>query len=358
MRLESEDIGTRLHEMLLLVQRRNRRWRLEFKSALDPVDAITLAIMVSVPNLTPTSLSRYLQFPPHRVSRLLGALAKRGLVKSERASNDGRSKFILFTAAGRRVAAEAEAVSVKLAKMLSSGLSSKESREVLELLTAIADDMCPFTLVERDIVAAFKRLTACMGMVSENYFDTGMSLPSFQILFDLWRSGGTSSFKELVTKFPLSASSLSRECDSLQLRGVVLKKTQSADRRSISVSLTPEGSKLFLSHHVRIGERLLRATRFLDIELRDRGLAVLSKLAQEPHTGVSDTGPLQLLTCEGAGQRQRREHFLLRSSYVRGSTSILRVTFSPRSMRVSPSPRGTLSERSLSLRRAQERPGC
>ncbi len=311
MRLESEDIGTRLHEMLLLLQRRNRKSRIELKSELDPIDALTLSILVSVPNLTPSSLSRYLNFPPHRVSRLLAALTKRGLVKSERASNDGRSKFILFTATGRRAASEAEVVSVKLVKMLSAELSPKEVHDLLELVTALADDMCPFALVERDIVAALKRLTACMGMLSENYADTGMSLPCFQILFDLWRGGGACSFKELVTHFPLSVSSLSRECDSLQLRGLLLKKAQSSDRRSTSVSLTPEGSRLFLSHHARIGERLLRATRFLDIALRDRGLAVLTKVAQEPPKRGTDTEPLQIMVCESVGQRQRARGFLV-----------------------------------------------
>jgi DNA-binding MarR family transcriptional regulator len=275
------------------------------------MDAVTLSIIVSVPTLTPSSLSRYLKLPPHRVSRLLAALAERGLVKSERASNDGRSKIVLFTAAGQRAAAEADVTNRRVIKILSSGLSPAEQEDALELLTALADDMCPFSLGERGILAALLRLTACLGMQGDNYADTGMSLASFQILFDLWRAGGECPFKDLVPNFPLSASSLSRECDALQLRGFVKKKTQLSDRRSTTVVLTPEGSKFFLSHHNRIGERLSQAARFVEPSRRDRGLAVLTKLAHDAIPIRADGEPLRMARCTSASQRQRARAFLV-----------------------------------------------
>lgn len=311
MDLESEDIGRRLHEALLLIQRRNRKARLAFKSDLAPFDAVTISIAMNIPSLTPSTLSRYLKLPPHRISRLLADLTKRGFIKSEQALKDKRSKIINFTPAGKRAAQAADLITWKVVGTLSAEFSARELEDAVELLTALADDVSSFALIERDIVAALKRVTAGLGMQSDNYADTGMSLASFQILFDLWRNGGIRSFKDLSANFPLSASSLSRECDSLQIQGLVSKASQASDRRSTSVTMTSEGRVFFLGHHSRISALFYHATRFLDTETRNRGLSVLTRMAVEPPKQLSKLEPLQSLNCRSVAQRHRARAFLV-----------------------------------------------
>jgi DNA-binding MarR family transcriptional regulator len=293
------------------VQRRNRKARLAHPSPLSPFDAIALTIVMSVDTLTPTVLGHYLKLPTPRVSRLLSDLAKRGLITTDRSSTDSRFKIISFTPSGEQAVRAIDQVNSRIFKDLSATISPLEQEDLLELLTGLADDMCSFNLAKRDAKAALSRLTASLGILSDNYADSGMPLSRFQILFDLWRSGGACSFSDLVAHFPLSASSLSRECDYLQAQGFVTKKTQLSDRRSTSVSITPEGSRLFLANHARIGERLMHATRFIESGQRDRGLAVLAKLAYEQGSEPADTNPLRYNSCKSVLQLQRARGFLV-----------------------------------------------
>jgi DNA-binding MarR family transcriptional regulator len=305
------NIGQRLHESLLLVQRRNRKAREAFDSPLSAVDSIALSIINGLDALTPSTLCIYLKLSPSRVSRLVATLIDRKLISTEQHSQDLRSKLLHFTPAGKRALKEVDLVNLRIMRLLSTELSSDEQGDIIDILTTLADEACPFTLPERTILSALKRLTAGLGMLSDSYADSGMPLSRFQILFDLWRKGGACSFKELADNFPLSSSSLSRECDSLVKLSLARKRPQISDRRGISLEITEDGSRLFLHHHRKIGERFVYAVRLLTPERIDRGLLALAKVTREAPLAAVDTASLECLACRDETALRAARAFLV-----------------------------------------------
>lgn len=303
--------GQRLHEALLLVQRRNRKARLAFTSPLSTVDAIALSIISSIDNLTPSNLSDCLRLPPSRISRLLATLVERELISTVQHHQDLRSKVLLFTALGRRTSREVDLINLRVMKLLSAGLSTTEQTDIVQILTALADGICSFTFPERTILAALKRLTAGLGMLGDNYAGTEIPLARFQILFDLWRNGGRCSFRDLSDNFPLSSSSLSRECSALASLGLVSKHSHSTDRRGVIMEITEDGNKFFLRHHAEIGDRFKRAVRTLSSEQIERGLRALTKASLQSREDLPSDTLLECLTCDSESSLQQARGFFV-----------------------------------------------
>lgn len=303
--------GQRLHEALLLVQRRNRKARLAFESPLSTVDAIALSIIASIDNLTPSHLSDCLRLPPSRISRLLATLVDRGLISTAQHHKDLRSKVLLFTPAGRRVSREVDLINLRVMKLLSTELSASEQQDIVEILTALADGTSSFTFPERTILAALKRITAGLGMLGDNYAGTEIPLARFQILFDLWRNGGRCSFKELSDNFPLSSSSLSRECAALAKLHLVTKHPHVTDRRGLTIEMSEDGHKFFLRHHSEIGERFIQAIRTLSSEQKELGLRALLKASRQSWPEQAPDTPLEYIICENELSLQRARAFLV-----------------------------------------------
>ncbi|KUG27550.1 transcriptional regulator, marr family [hydrocarbon metagenome] len=79
--------------------------------------------------------------------------------------------------------------------------------------------------------------------------ETGLTLPQMHTL-EIIGATGDLRMKELAEKMGVTTGSLTVLVDRLVRAGLVERKPDEKDRRSIRVGLTPEGQKHFEGHHL------------------------------------------------------------------------------------------------------------
>ncbi|MEF3696680.1 MarR family winged helix-turn-helix transcriptional regulator [Desulfolutivibrio sp.] len=79
--------------------------------------------------------------------------------------------------------------------------------------------------------------------------ETGLTLPQMHTL-EIIGATGELRMKELAGKMGVTTGSLTVLVDRLVRAGLVVRKPDEKDRRSIRVGLTPEGRKHFEGHHL------------------------------------------------------------------------------------------------------------
>jgi DNA-binding MarR family transcriptional regulator len=79
--------------------------------------------------------------------------------------------------------------------------------------------------------------------------ETGLTLPQMHTL-EIIGATGNLRMKELAGKMGVTTGSLTVLVDRLVRAGLVVRKPDEKDRRSIRVGLTPEGRKHFEGHHL------------------------------------------------------------------------------------------------------------
>lgn len=104
------------------------------------------------------------------------------------------------------------------------------------------DQMEEFT---RLLIEFYERFSSWEhGVVKE----TGVTLPQMHTL-EVLGSSGDLRMKELAGRMGVTTGSLTVLVDRLVRAGLVQRKPQEQDRRSIQVGLTPEGERHFREHH-------------------------------------------------------------------------------------------------------------
>ena len=78
--------------------------------------------------------------------------------------------------------------------------------------------------------------------------ESGLSLPQMHTL-EILEADGDLRMTELAGKMGITTGSLTVLVDRLERGGFVVRKPHETDRRSIRVSLTAEGRRLFAEHH-------------------------------------------------------------------------------------------------------------
>jgi DNA-binding MarR family transcriptional regulator len=79
--------------------------------------------------------------------------------------------------------------------------------------------------------------------------ETGLTLPQMHTL-EIIGASGELRMKELAGKMGVTTGSLTVLVDRLVRAGLVVRKPDEKDRRSIRVALTPEGRSHFEGHHM------------------------------------------------------------------------------------------------------------
>jgi DNA-binding MarR family transcriptional regulator/GNAT superfamily N-acetyltransferase len=93
--------------------------------------------------VTATDLARALDLDPGYLSRLLGGMKQRGLIKSTRAKDDARHLHLALTAAGRRAFAPLDARSQADVGALLAGLDDTGQQELLDALARVQQLLDP-----------------------------------------------------------------------------------------------------------------------------------------------------------------------------------------------------------------------
>ncbi len=113
------------------------------------------------------------------------------------------------------------------------------------------------------VIGRLVRLNAIISNELQQVFSQyELNLGEFDVLATLLRSGKPYALmpNNLFKSLMLSSGAMTNRIDRLESKNLVQRRPDSADRRSIIVSLTPEGLDLInivISHHVNKGSELL-----------------------------------------------------------------------------------------------------
>lgn len=134
--------------------------------------------------------------------------------------------------------------------------------------------MAPQEELEEAIVAALRRIVRAIDLRSRRLFDQlGLTGPQLMVLREARRLG-SSPISALARKVNLSQPTVSGIVDRLEKRALVRRDRSTSDRRTVAVTITPEGG------------RVLREAPSL---LQDRFLAELERLEQFEQTQILAT---------------------------------------------------------------------
>lgn len=137
----------------------------------------------------------------------------------------------------------------------------------------------------------FQLATVAMRTIDHTYHAHGLQQGEFDVLAVLYRSGSPYALKprRLTEALPLSPSAITNRVDRLQRAGLITRRPNLTDGRSMLVSLTPEGLhvvKKALPLYIAELERLLQP---LSPSERQQ-LAILLKKLLIPLTMTASTG--------------------------------------------------------------------
>jgi len=107
--------------------------------------------------------------------------------------------------------------------------------------------------------------------------ETGITLQQMHTL-EILGSDGEMRMKELAGKMGVTTGSLTVLVDRLERGGLVERRPNAQDRRSIQVALTPGGEALFAEHHKLHGQLSQDMAGALDPEELPRLLDMLRRL--------------------------------------------------------------------------------
>ena len=113
------------------------------------------------------------------------------------------------------------------------------------------------------VIGRLVRLNAIISNELQQVFSQyELNMGEFDVLATLLRSGKPYALmpNNLFKSLMLSSGAMTNRIDRLESKNLVVRRPDSIDRRSIIVSLTPEGLDLInivISHHVNKGSELL-----------------------------------------------------------------------------------------------------
>jgi MarR family transcriptional regulator, organic hydroperoxide resistance regulator len=137
-----------------------------------------------------------------------------------------------------------------------------------------ATDLAAFTEAYDDFVRAAKRARSRVAA------DDELTHAQYGLLQHLLEPGHAPGLRELAAAAGVAAPTATRMLDSLERRGVVVRERCTEDRRSVRLSLTPDGERLVRERHASIAATRREIFSRLDEDERAAAAAVLRRLAQ------------------------------------------------------------------------------
>lgn len=126
--------------------------------------------------------------------------------------------------------------------------------------------------LERAITAFGRAAVLLDGPRLHVWDEQGLSLPQLRILFQVRQAPGIGA-KELASILGVSASNITQQVDKLVSRGLMTRTEREADRRYVSLALTPQGEQV-------AGEYSATARAYLRDALAELDAADLDQLTR------------------------------------------------------------------------------
>lgn len=162
--------------------------------------------------------------------------------------------------------------------------------------------------IEDHIVAALRRIVRAIDLQSRRMVDAcGLTGPQLVVLRAVGRLSGA-SVSALARSVSLSQPTVSGILERLERRGLVRRERREHDRRSVFVSMTPEGGRVLHEAPSLLQDRFQRELARLEEWERTQMLSILQRVAGMMDAEGLDAAPiLETGTLAPARSRERED---------------------------------------------------
>ena len=146
--------------------------------------------------------------------------------------------------------------------------------------------------IEEDIVSALRRIVRAIDLQSRRMVDAcGLTGPQLVVLREVGRLSGA-SISALARSVSLSQPTVSGILERLEKRGLVRRERSEQDRRSVFVTLTPQGGGTLRDAPSLLQDRFQRELSRLEEWERTQMLSILQRLAGMMDAEALDAAPM------------------------------------------------------------------
>jgi DNA-binding MarR family transcriptional regulator len=146
--------------------------------------------------------------------------------------------------------------------------------------------------IEDEIVASLRRIVRAIDLQSRRIVEScGLTGPQLVLLRETHRLGGA-SVSALARAVNLSQPTVSGILERLEKRGLLRRDRSEQDRRSLFVSVTPEGARILEDAPSLLQDRFLEELARLEEWERTQVLATLQRVAGMMDAESIDAAPM------------------------------------------------------------------
>lgn len=213
-----------------------------------------LVALMSTGPISQQQLAEKMRVNRTLVVGVVDALERRGWVERRRHADDRRSYRLHVTPAGERAAAELGPKIAAANDKMAARLTAAEGKRINELLReVIASDperMVPPPLADRTGFLVVQAHFMARDRANEAFRDLPIEIRHYGVMVALDELGPTSQ-QALTHRMQVSATTVTQVVDDLERLGLVERRRNPTDRRSYTVTMTPEGAKILKTARTR-----------------------------------------------------------------------------------------------------------
>jgi DNA-binding MarR family transcriptional regulator len=208
--------------------------------------SLVVALMSTGP-ISQQQLAEKMRVNRSLVVGIVDKLERRGWLERRRDPDDRRSYLLHVTPAGERAVAEMRPKVIAANRVMAARLTDDERARLHELLRELIvsdpDRMIPPALADVSGFLIAQAHFMARDRANAAFRDLPIEIRHYGTLVALDEIGPTSQ-QSLTNRMQVSATTVTQVIDDLERLGLVERRRNPTDRRSYTVTMTPEGVKL------------------------------------------------------------------------------------------------------------------
>ena len=215
---------------------------------LSIAEGLLLHILQAEKDKSVKQLAELLALDRSWVSRLVSQLEARKFVTSQEGPEDKRSKIVLISSKGREALIALNGFRFQVMQRATLDLQPAQQSEFAVLLRKVADSLKAHRFIvtpqSHPIDAELARLSWVIGVMGENFLESGMGVAQFHIYETIANAQNSMMLASDVNDLlPFDMSTITRSIVNFEKQGLFIRKTAEHDRRSAYVSLSKKGEE-------------------------------------------------------------------------------------------------------------------
>lgn len=288
---KKSDFGIELLEQVRQLQRQNRFIVKAGGSDIGLTESHILTEIDRNSGISAAGLAKTIGIERSTASRALVSLTERKLVKNIAAA-EGRNTSYVLTEKGVKIFGPIDRDASTRMAQLWSALSENKQKRLAGYIDQLADGLGAARsaggVIDHPLRPPIRRLTRGIGLLSDNFMQSGFTSSTWQILEAIGKSEGL-GIQHLADELGIARTTTSLLVSKLERKSYVGKESHLNDGRRTILRLSSEGSMLLEEMRKRAAERLELASTGLSREQKVEFLELfrsigLGKSEREPLT--------------------------------------------------------------------------